>query len=509
MSHTPGAPPGAGAPPLALLLRHSAIYSLVPILQRMIGFLLIPLFTYKLNPAQWGALQMTDLLVVAIMHAAGVNLLAGMVRFYFDEATERGRAEVITSTIAALSLGSALFASVALYFRDPLAALLFDLNDPALAGDALPRVLSIALSSLPLTLVSEAGFRYLQILQRSGTYTLLRSLKLLLELGLKIWMVVYLEWGVAGFVFSVLVGEFITSMLLSGTILVMLGARVSWARLRPMVIFSLPLIPVGVLQLGLHQVDRVMLRALGPTELAMSWVGIYGLGYQVGFLVQQMGMGSFMQIWQPALFAVKDARERELLQARVHTYAMVAVACSSGAIMLFGREIIAFLSGQPEYQAAERVLPWVTAGYVFYGLYALGQASLLADKRSLPLMWINAGALLVNVGLDIVLIPRLGYVGPAVATLLTFVLIAWMVRMACHKPGDMPLERLRVGLVLGAATLTLGVALALDAWASGAGAWILKSAALLLLLVFCWRVVLSREERRSALTRLPAMRFLT
>jgi O-antigen/teichoic acid export membrane protein len=494
------------------LVKHSLIYSLVPILQRALTILLVPLFTKQLNPAQWGASELLDLLIVAATQAAGMNLLAGMTRFYFDYQKEEDRRSVISSAIVVLAAFSWLIAGACIVFRVELAEWLFGTGDKLLSADNLPRCVAVALATIPLAMSSEAGFRYLQTEKRSKQYTTLRTIKSLVELVLKIGMVAVFDWGVLGMVASVFVGELLTSVLLTGGILARIGPRVSWEKLRPMLVYAAPLIPVGLLQMGLHQIDRVMLRALGPVELAMTWVGVFGLGYKVGFMVQQMGMGSFMQAWQPSLFAIADRTERARLQSRVDAYAMLFVGATSLVPIVYAREVTAWLSGQDAYLDAYRVLPWVAAAYVFYGLYALAQVTLLAEKRTWPLFGLNAGALAVNVALDWFWIPRWGYVGPAAAKLVAFALLAFACMRVANARSEVAPEWGRILRVLGVVLVALAAAVTFESRFGadvGPGATqLLKASALSAMLAFLWFGVLTREERSglgARLERLPVI----
>ncbi|MHC5212818.1 MAG: oligosaccharide flippase family protein [Planctomycetota bacterium] len=283
---------------LSKLARHSSIYSIAPLAQRFLALLLVPVFTAPdaLKPAQWGVLQLTDLLIVATTQVAGINLLAGMMRFYFDHKEEREREAVVSSTTIFLMIVSWSVVGVALLFRQPLTELLFEVGDPDLAGENLPLVLTVALGLIPLALSTEAGFRYLQIREQSSLITTLRVSKTLLELLLKIWFIVFVGMGVMGFLLAVLIGEVLATLCLTGWVLWRTRARIMWRVLKPLLIYTTPLIFVGIFQMGLHQLDRFLLRQLSPAELAMTWTGIYGMGYMVGFLVQTVVMGSFMQI---------------------------------------------------------------------------------------------------------------------------------------------------------------------------------------------------------------------
>ena len=394
--------------PLGSLAKHSLVYSIAPLIQRFLALSLTWLYTKKLNTAQWGVAQTTDLLFIALLQISGTNVLAGVVRSYFEQKDERDRHAVISSSILFLSAISLTLVGVALIFRAPLAEFLFDTADQKLAHDNLVNCLAVVLLTIPLALSSDAAFRYLQVQQRSGLISSLRVAKACFEMALRVVFLVGFESGVIGFLLATLIGELTTNLLLTTWVLRRVGLRFSWRVLKPMLIYAAPLVPVGMCQMGLNQIDRLILGQLGPAGEAMDWVGIYGQGYLVGFIVQTVVVGSFMQIWQPWIFGVRDAQRRRDLVARVSTWALFAISCISIGVILFGRELVHALSGTDDYWGATRVVPWVCAGYVFFLLNGLAQVPMFIAKRTWPMLWINLIALAVNVGLNFLLIPRFG-----------------------------------------------------------------------------------------------------
>jgi O-antigen/teichoic acid export membrane protein len=493
---------------LTKLARHGSIYSIAPLIQRFLSLLLVPLFTAPgaLKPAQWGVLQLTDLLIVATTQIAGMNLLAGMVRYYFEHKDLRDRNAVVSSTTLFLAAVSWCVVGVALFFYEPLSHLLFEASDPDLAGENLPRVLVVALLIIPLALTSESGFRFLLIHQRSGLVTTLRVIKTLLELGLKFYLIVIAGMGILGFLLAVLIGEVITSTLLTGWVLKQTRVRIVWRVLKPVLVYTWPLVFAGLFQMALHQLDRLLLRQLSPADLAMTWTGIYGMGYMIGFLVQNVVVGSFMQIWQPFIFGLKDQAQRGAQIARVSTYALLMIATTSLGVMTFGRELVFMLSGQASYHEAFRVVPWITAAYVFFGLNSLAQVPLFVAKKTLPMTWVNGSALLINVVLNVLLIPRYGYEGAACATLLTFVCLACVGLTVSSRVLDVPFELKRMGSIV--LVVLAGMAAALwadDTYSSQEQAtfnWMtgVKALVLTVVLILLWLGVLRREER-AAMTK--------
>ena len=69
---------------LSSLLRHSLTYSLVPLLGKVIAFVMMFFFTRWMPEEEFGIVGLADLLLAGMVQLLGANLLSGMTRFYFD-----------------------------------------------------------------------------------------------------------------------------------------------------------------------------------------------------------------------------------------------------------------------------------------------------------------------------------------------------------------------------------------------------------------------------------------
>jgi O-antigen/teichoic acid export membrane protein len=493
---------------LSSLARHSLVYSIAPLAQRFIALVLVRYYTEALDEARWGVTQITDLLFTALIQISGTNLLAGVVRFYFDQKEERDRKAVISSALLFLWAISWTLVGLGILFRAPLSMMLFDTADKRLVHDDLQLCLIISLLTIPLALSSETAFRYLQVQQRSTLITTLKISKSFLEMSLRILFLLVFDWGIAGFLAATLVGELLTNLFVGVWVISRVGLGFSWRVLRPMVVYSVPLVLVGLCQMGLNYFDRLLLEQLGPPGLRMGWVGIYGQGYLVGWLVQLIVVGSFMQIWQPWIFGVQDAAKREDLIRRVSTWALFAVGSASIAVMLFGRELVHALSGQPAYWAAFPVVPWVCAGYVFFALNGLSQVPLFVAKRTWPMFWLNVAAVAVKVSLSVVLIQSHGFVGAAIATLATFMVLGTLGHVIAARLVGARFEHGRMAAMLALVLAAMAAALWIDSALTRDYVTLLtpltavKAGLLVAALGFVWWCLLRADERGECLRAL-------
>jgi O-antigen/teichoic acid export membrane protein len=490
----------AGAPPLERplggLLKHSAIYSAAPVLRQVLSVGMSRFYTAWLGTAGAGVKENADLWGIALQQVLGQNVLGAMVRFYYDQKDARARAAVVTSCTLLILLVAFALCGVALVFVPWLTPLLLGRGGEVPASE-LGRVCVLLLLLVPFQLATVSGNYYLFALKRSRTYTAIQTAKLLFEIGMNVWLMGTLGLGVTGFLLSMLAGEILTSAGLVGWMMVRLKPRIDRELLRPILRYALPLVPVGLLQLLLHQGDRrIVLELLGQDA-----AGVYGFGYRIAMLVTNMVLGPFIVTWQPFIFGIEDKAERARLVARVGTYAVLSIAVASLGVILFGRQAALLLAGDPEFHAAYRVVPFVATGYVFWALYNVSQTPLFLDKRTGRLVLVNLCAVLLSLALNAwVLVPHLEILGAALASLTTFAVLAALGMFASRRSAGVRFELGRLTAILACVVLGGVFALWIDALEvtdelghlSAVG---VKAAALVALVLLLWARVLHADER--------------
>ena len=484
------------------LFKHSLIYSLVPIVSRAAGFLMIPVYWHFISKVEWGLAGMGELYLNAFSQLLGVNLIvSAMSRFFFDQKSDRDRHAVVSSCTLVLGALAWVLCGAGLLFRDELAPILlgdYDGSGGAMTGSDF---LALVLLIVPFRLSGMAGLTYLQIKKKSGLYSSILLVKVIGELGLRVWTIAFAGMGVRGYMLSMLIGEAALALLLTTVVLVRVKPRVDWRVFRPILLYTVPLIPVGLCQVALHQLDKRLLEFLAPT--GQEAVGVYYAGYQFGMLVNMLMLSPFMQIWLPWIYGVEERQERARLVARVSTYAVLAIGAASVGLILFGRQVTDLVDTTGKYAVAYRVIPLVASGYVFWALYHASQLPLFIAKRTGPLFAINLAALMANVLLNVVLIPVLDFQGAAVATLGTFALLALLGMTKSHEEADVPFEVGRLVVVLLSVLFAAAVSMAVDVVLVDGRGWGvvssvgLKVGALGVVAAVLWWVVLRGDERRD------------
>jgi O-antigen/teichoic acid export membrane protein len=76
------------------------------------------------------------------------------------------------------------------------------------------------------------------------------------------------------------------------------------------------------------------------------------------------------------------------------------------------------------YWSSTNIVPWIALGYVFHGLYLLQLPGVFQQEKSIWVASTRAIGALSNVGLNIYLIPYYGAIGAAIATCISFMVMA-------------------------------------------------------------------------------------
>ncbi len=398
---------------LTTLARHSAVYAVAEQLGRLAGFLLLPLTTGHLTPEEFGIRELLAVSLTLLAQVAGLHLAAGLARFYFDSSLAHARAAVVRPAVLSVAFAAGVVVMPLLLAADWLAGLLPGL--PSLGSDCV----RIASGIFAFQCVREVTNKVFQTQQRSVLFASLSLSKLLVEIGLQVTALVVLDWGLIGLLLAVLVSEALFALVGCGIVLADSGLNFRWATLAPMLAYSLPLIPNGALQFGLHSADRYMLGALSDDRS----LGLYALAYKLGYIPNYLLLGPFLLIWYPFVFSLPDRpTQRETIGKLAHLF-LLAMSGLCLATALFAQDLVAAATGTSADAAAAEAVPWIAGGYWLWALYQFLQTGLYIEKQTAALPMITLGSFVANLYLNAVLVPVLGYSGAAIATMLTFLVL--------------------------------------------------------------------------------------
>ncbi|MCE5421171.1 MAG: oligosaccharide flippase family protein [Acidithiobacillus sp.] len=396
---------------LRTLVRDTAVYAVGVVLSRLVGFVMIPVYTRVLTPADYGVVETISRLTDIVGLLVGLGMSEALLRFYNEAKTEQQRGSLISTSLVLTGLATALATLVLLPVAPAVTRLTF--GNAAYAHLVALALLSMMLGNLgllPLTLLRAQG--------RAWEYTALSVVQLVTALSLNILLVVHLRWGVAGVVWSGLLNGGAWSLALVCWLVARHGGRFNARWALALAAYGVPLVPAAIAQFVLHFSDRFFLVRLVP----MAEVGVYALAYRVAMLVSVF-TGIANTAWWPWVFA-RHAAGDEVQTIRRGSAAMLAlgsVVCSG--VMLSAHPCIRLLAGPSFWRSADYV-PWLALAYWFFVSTFVLSVPMRLHNRTRLLAGANVTTAAVCLALNAVAIPRFGAWGAAGVTTFSMGLLA-------------------------------------------------------------------------------------
>jgi O-antigen/teichoic acid export membrane protein len=374
-----------------------------------------------------------------------LGLRGAVSRSYYEGGSDRERRERIGTLWVAMVLFATVF------------ALILDRVGPSVAQALLPEVpfhpyLRLAVWTAFLGVLAHTPQVLLQAQERARAYVLLTLWTALTTTAATVWLVVN-GGGARGYLTGALVGGALAAIPYLALTIGQIRPAFRLGILMPALAFSLPLVPHSLAGWALEMSDRAILTRLLP----LRDVGIYSLGYQLG---AAMGLvtTAFNAAWVPFLFGTlrREVEQGHPKLARLVTYYAVGLCFIGLGWSLLVKHALTLIVG-PEFREAYRITPWVVGGYVLGGLYFIPTNLLFWRQRtrSIPLAAVAAGA--VNVGLNLLLVPRFGAIAAAWSTLVAYAVLLIVTWWSAQRVHPFPYEYRRLGLMAGLA-LTLFLA---------------------------------------------------
>ena len=383
------------------LVRQAGIYTVSTFVGKAVPFLLLPVLTRFLSPADYGIVAMFLLVVVVLEPFVSVGLVGAITVRFFDRRTDL---PAYIGTGAVLVVVSTVLFSVLVYVaREPLSEL--TQVPPLWLLLSVPLVVArtIGGSWLALLRVREKAvlFAVSQNLQSAGVLVL--SVGLVVGLGLK-WPgrveAETLAWG--GFAIVAFV-----ALRRGGWIRFTFVAQYA----RELAQFGIPLIPHTLGAVLMAQTDRVLLTNL----VGVGETGLYIVGYQLALVIELVST-SFNNAYAPWLFRrltdADDQVKRRLVRYTYLQFGAMAVLAIAVAVVM---PSVASIVLDPSFAKSGTYIAWFALGFFFSAMYYLVTNYIFYAQKTRWLAAVTISVAVINIPLTYVLIEVNGGVGAAQA----------------------------------------------------------------------------------------------
>lgn len=403
--------------------KDSAWYVVAQVFYAFMGFLSVPLFTRLFNPSQYGVYSLVATSAGLATSFLSIWMSSSVLRYY-PEYEKKEEADVFYSTVFRYTPH---FLVLLLAVAVPVSALLLPLGKYRLVvclGIGIVAFMVIFLVCLSLLQARQMACYYavVFIVFAVGRYLVGAALAKWFHAG-----VAGIFWGWLGIL-----------LLLVPVELIVLGAarRVRWHKYSPKLFkefftFGFVLIFANIMAQVLSVSDRYLVGAFKGS----FQVGLYSVVYTLvmdvyAVILGAVQLGAFPVIMKTYEF---DGEESAIhLISRVTRYSLILTVPSAVAMYLLRVRILGVITTAKYAPAANVILP-LALGIMLNSLAWLPSLSLYVKKKTKVVLIPVTIASVVNIGLNLVLIPRYGYPAAAWDTLAAYVVYILLMAVFCQK----------------------------------------------------------------------------
>ena len=428
------------------ILKGTGIYSITVVAERVASFLLLPVYTRFLMPADYGLLELLDLTVYILTALVGMRIAESLYYYHSraddPESQKRVVCTVLLGAVAMGAIGSALASLAAPWISQgvfgtrryvPLFYLLY----------------TTFAFSLPL----QVGLAYVRTIDRPKLYVAISVGRLILTAALNVVFLAVYGMGAPSILWSSLVVTSLTTPLL--LLYVLKGIRprqhFEWALLKDFLRYSSPL---GLGSLSLFVInfgDRFFLR----TVVSLADLGIYALAYKMGMLVVNV-QTPFDTYWKAQMFRIVRQPRGEAVYVGVSTYVTLGLTYIVLLLALFTKPVIHLLVAPAFYPAAIFV-PWIAAAYVLRSLGVYFSSAFLLEGKTVQHTCVTAASAAACLAAYAALIPRFQLWGAVAGTLVGFGVMVVLALWQAQKLRPFPYEFRRLAHLAVLAALVAAI----------------------------------------------------
>jgi O-antigen/teichoic acid export membrane protein len=411
------------------LARGSGVYGIATLGLRALGFALLGIYSRYFSPRDYGIVSLAESVGVVVGILASLALESGSRRLYFQFVGDAERLRSYLGTVLQLAVAASSVALLVSYLLGPLlvSRLAPNWDVKFFPYLALPIFTAIASQLLGCRLV------IYQCQERLSAYTgfiVLQSLSTtLFTFGLVVWT----RHGAAGLLAARALGACVALLVAAGLSAPFLRVKPNWADVRETLHISLPLVPHGLLAVGLIAIDRFILQHYRP----LSEVGLFTLAYNIG-MIMMMVTTSLSRAWTPLFFSLLlTGDEGRKAAGGILDELVVLLLLLAGAGVLFAPLCVRWLFDS-DYWAAATLSPIILGAFLCHSLFVLFQLSLIQARRTLLVSLVSGTALLSNVALSFAWVPKHGMVGAAWATWAAYFVEFVLAAILAHRVLPLP-----------------------------------------------------------------------
>lgn len=391
-------------------LKRLAGFSIGPIGAAILGFFLVPIQTWLVEPTQLGK---------AAMYTMAYQLTFLFINLGIDQAysreynTEKNKNNLLWNAFLIPFIFSIIIMLIYLNFYEYISLLLFDSKEKY--------IIQILAFVLPFSIIFRFNTLIIRMKEKAKLFSFIQIFQKILNLGFTIIILLFFNRNFKG----IIQAQFLSIVFIS-IITTIINIKdwiykfsINFKLVKKMILFGLPIIPSSIMIWVLNSMDKIALRTWSDYQS----IGLYSAAFKivsVVIIIQQ----SFQTFWIPTSYRWFENK------TPLKKYEMVGNKLNSiltllfSFIILFKDQIIMILS--PEYKNAAIIVPFLMFYPIMYTLSQITQIGINFTRKTYYNIIVTGIAGGLNVLGNFLLVPKYGALGASISTGVSYIVFFWL-----------------------------------------------------------------------------------
>ncbi len=397
------------------LSKRVSVYLIVTLISKGVGFLLLPLYTKHLSPADYGVLAIIDMigLYFGVFVSGGMN--TALVRFYEKDNIKNNSAVFTAITLMVLGL------FVVVYCLSLIASYFVKISEINTS------YILIALIYIGFDTVNSVYIKQMVVDKNERMFFTIGMVRLFIAVPLNIYFIAYLEMGVTGFLYANAISSICIWLLFSLPYLLKNFVLEEKLFFKKIITYSLPFIPNGLLETLFSSISILMLTYFMDAEA----VGLFAIAVKLASILL-LTSSPIQNVWIPHMFSIKDEETKNKQYSDGFRLILIVLFSVSALLIAFSGVLFYFLI-DAKFAESLVILPILLLANSIYMLRGTARIGLAIsdDVKKIPI--ITLMSILISLPFYVVLTVNYGALGVAIGQLILSLVLVGMLLFYSNK----------------------------------------------------------------------------
>jgi O-antigen/teichoic acid export membrane protein len=385
-------------------LLNSGILAIQPFITKIIAYFVIPLYTFALSPIEFGNVEYVLAIGVFFKTFISMSMTSTFWKYIGDSEKWDPKEVIFNIIFISFLLG---FIVVAIFITFFFFSNTFSEINRNTITFFISEIISILYMVANLVIRNNFSIRNFLVLTFSYIIIFISSNYLFLD---------FLNLKENGVFYSYLISSVCVGF---GSVLILrkqLIFKVKKDLISDIIKYSFPLMITNIIAILIMFSDRILIKYFrGSHEL-----GLYSFGFKFGALIKSVIIDVFFIIWNPIRWKIyRDNNGNEVFEI-ISKILFILFPLVGFASVILSDIVGKLLTSDEQYIEGLKIIPLITFGYIFYGLYYYVVMGLLFKEKTVLITKIVLISSVLNIFINILLINLVGYYGAAITAFLTY-----------------------------------------------------------------------------------------